>query len=125
MIRPREPVILAEHFDRLVTWYVDVLGFEVTRRFEGAFHYVNLATPTGIRLGIAPAAEMGIVPGERSNNTVFLQIEVENVADFLEHVRGHGATTTGPDYDEGGGFWFGGFTDVEGNPVWVVDANCP
>lgn len=30
-----------------------------------------------------------------------------------------------PDFDKGGGFWFGSFSDPEGNPSWVVDKNCP
>ena len=54
-IRPRETVILATGFPKLFAWYRDVLGFSVTRLFEDGFHYCNLESPSGIRIGIADA----------------------------------------------------------------------
>lgn len=64
-LRPRETVILATDFSRLVDWYRDVLGFTVVKLFEDDFHFCNLETPTGIRIGIGDAKEMGVVPGDR------------------------------------------------------------
>ena len=29
------------------------------------------------------------------------------------------------DNDEGDKYWYGSFTDIEGNEIWVVDENCP
>ena len=58
-IRPRETVILASDFSKLVDWYRDVLGFKVTKQFEADYHYCNLETGSGIRIGIASAEEMG------------------------------------------------------------------
>ena len=78
-IRPREIVILAEDFDRLVAWYRDVLGFDVVRLFEDQFHFCNLETSSGIRLGIGLASEMGVVPGDRQHNTVVFQIEAQKL----------------------------------------------
>jgi len=125
-IRPREPVILATDFTTLVSWYRDVLGFRVIQLFEEEFHYCNLKSPSGITLGIADAEEMGVVPKDRSSNTVVLQIEVEDVEAFFAHLKQKGGSiTSGPSFDEKGGFSFGGFADPEGNPFWVVDKNCP
>jgi len=125
-IRPRETVVLATDFAALVAWYRDVLGFAEVRRFEDGFHYCNLETPSGIRIGIGDAAEMGVAPTDRGQNTVVLQFEVDDVKAFLAEVeRAGGTVANGPSFNEKDGFWFGGFADPEGNPIWVVDRNCP
>jgi predicted enzyme related to lactoylglutathione lyase len=122
----RELVILAKDYDAMVAWYVNVLGFRVTRTFDDGYRYSNLKTESGIRIGIAPAAEMGVALGDPANNAVLLQVGVPDVRVFFEHLREAGGDTTfGPSFDEAGQFWYGGFTDLEGNPIWVVDANCP
>ena len=125
-IRHREPVRLAADFDGLVAWYRDVLGFTVAALMEEGFHYCNLETPSGIRLGIADAAEMGVSPIDPRNNTVVLQFEVDDVQEFFTHLEQLGASiTNGPLFNAKDEFWFGGFADPEGNPCWVVDKNCP
>ena len=125
-IRARETVILATDFSALVSWYARVLGFTIVKLFEDGFHYCNLETPSGIKIGIADAKEVGVHPADRQNNAVVLQIEVDDLKQFFAHLEQAGASITkGPAYDEGGGFWFGGFADLEGNPIWVVDKNCP
>ncbi len=125
-LRPRETVILAVDFARMVAWYQETLGFELLELFEDDFHYAVLATPSGIKIGIAVAGEVGAEPGDRSKNTTLLQVEVDDVADFFAHLeKSGGATTFGPSLDEKGKFWFGGFADIEENPFWVVDKNCP
>jgi predicted enzyme related to lactoylglutathione lyase len=123
---PRESVILAEDFRAVVDWYQRVLGFKVTRLVESDYHYCNLENESGIRLGIAAAKEMGVNPIDRKSNTVVLQFQVADVQGFLENVREKGGDITfGPSLDKKEGFWFGGFSDLEGNPFWVVDENCP
>lgn len=125
-LRPRESVILADDYNAMVAWFRDVLGFEVTDVFSDEFNYTNLVNAAGVRIGVAPAAEMGVKPGERSRNTVLLQFEVDDVKALLEHVAASGGVASfGPSFDKAGGFWFGGFSDPEGNPYWVVDSNCP
>ncbi len=125
-LSPREVVILAEDYDALVAWYVDVLRFRVVRRFKDGYRYCNLETDSGLRIGIAPASEADVTPGDRSRNTVRLQVAVSDVKGFFEHLRSADTSITfGPSYDGSGGFWFGGFADPEGNPIWVVDKNCP
>ena len=125
-IRARETVILASDFSGLVNWYRDVLGFAVVKMFEESYLFCNLETSTGIKIGIGSAEQMGIEPGNRANNTVVLQFEVDNVTPFLEHVgENQGVVTFGPSFNEKDNFWYGGFTDPEGNPIWVVDKDCP
>ncbi len=125
-IKPRESILLAENFETLVAWYREALGFNVTSIFEDGFHFANLVTDSGIRIGIGSATEMGVEPGNRANATVLLQIEAEDVRTFLEHVAGSGGVANMPaSYNKRDDFWFGGFADPEGNPWWVVDKNCP
>jgi predicted enzyme related to lactoylglutathione lyase len=125
-VHPRESVILAENFKSLVEWYQSVLGFRVTRRFEEDYHYCNLENENGILLGIADAKEMGVSPGDRKNNTVVLQFQVADVRGFLEYLKKKGGSILfGPSMDKIDGFWYGSFADLEGNPFWVVDENCP
>ena len=125
-IRPRETVILASDFKSLVAWYRDVLGFKVVQLFEDGYHYAYMESASGIKIGIASAEEMGVVPADRSKNTVILQVEVDDVQQFFAHLEeAGGAVTFGPSFDKKSEFWFGGFADPEGNPCWVVDKNCP
>lgn len=125
-LRPRESVIHAVDFPAAVAWYRDVLGFNVIRMFDDDYDYANLENDAGIRLGIANASQMNVEPADRSRNTVVLQFEVEDVGAFLDHVAANGgAKAFGPSFDSKGEFWYGGFTDFEGNPFWVVDRNCP
>ena len=125
-IRPRETVILAADYEALVAWYRDVLGFKVVQQFEEGYHYAYMETSSGIKIGIGSAEEMGVVPVDRSKNTVILQVEVDDVQHFFTHLEEKGGTATfGPSLDDKGKFWYGGFADPEGNPCWVVDKNCP
>ncbi len=125
-LRPRETVLMAENPSTLVAWYRDVLGFEVTADHEDEYHYTNLETPSGIKLGIARADEMGVKPVNRNSNTVLLQFEVDDLDVFFDRlVTAGGSVKFGPSFDEKNRFWYGGFADPEGNPCWVVDANCP
>ena len=125
-LRPREIVILAEDYETLVAWYRDVLGFKVVQEFTEGYRYCNLETESGIRIGIAPAQDVDVKPSNRASNTTLLQVEVDDVKALFEHLQDSGSTVTfGPTFDESGSFWFGGFEDLEGNPIWVVDSNCP
>ena len=125
-LRPRETVVAATDYEGTVAFYRDVLGFEVTDTFSEGYHHTNLRTASGMKIGITPAAEVGIEPIDREANTVLMQVEVDDVPAFLEHVAaGGGSVQFGPSKSEGAGFWYGAFRDPEGNPIWVVDGTCP
>ncbi len=125
-IYPRESVILANDFTSLMNWYKDVLGFKSTLLVDDEYQYCNLETETGILIGIANAAQMGVKNPNRKNNTILLQFEVEDVKEFFSYLeKSGGVITFGPSFDKKDKFWYGGFEDPEGNPFWVVDKNCP
>ena len=125
-IRPRETVILAADYASLVAWYRDVLGFKVVQQFSDGYNYAYMETASGIKIGIGSAEEMGVVPVDRSKNTVILQVEVDDVQHFFTHLEeAGGAVTFGPSLDDKDKFWFDGFAETEENPCWVVDKSCP
>ena len=125
-LKTRETVILAQNFNVLIAWYKNTLGFKITKLFKDDYHYCNLESNSGLRIGIADAGEMGINPNNSENNTVIMQFEVDDLQTFFKYLKENTATITGgPSYDEKGKFWFGSFLDIEGNPFWVVDKNCP
>jgi uncharacterized glyoxalase superfamily protein PhnB len=105
-IHAREPVIFAEDFQALVTWYQTVLRFNITYQVGDEYHYCNLENEAGVRLGVADAGEMGVTPENRQNNSVVLQFEVADVKRFFEHlVEQGGKVAFGPSFDEKDKFW--------------------
>ena len=119
-VRPRELVLLARDFNRLVDWYVATLGFGVVQRIED-LPYANLETEGGLRIGIGsappdiPSAECTIVP----------QLETTDVPALLQKIQAAGGRIDGPMRDPQHGFLFGSFQDPERNTWWVVDDRCP
>jgi len=125
-IFPRETVILADDTHKLVDWYINILGFKETARYEDNLFYSNLETESGIIIGIADIKELDVKKPNRQKNTVILQIEVEDVKTFLAYIKEQeGTVVYGPSFDEKGNYWCGSFRDIEGNEIWVVDTNCP
>lgn len=125
-IKPREIVIFAENFKDMVEWYKNILDFKVVRIFDEGYHYANLETESGLKIGITPAAEVGVEPGERKNNPVIMHIVVDDVPQFFEYLKKNDVKINfGPSFEKGADFYYGSFSDLEGNPIWVVDNNCP
>ena len=125
-IKPRETVILVSEFDKMVEWYKNILGFKVIKIFNQDFHYCNMKTDTGIKLGIGVLDEMGLESKPESSSSVILQIEVDDLRGFFEYLKENQVTITGgPSFDKRDKFWFGSFNDPEGNSIWVVDSSCP
>ena len=119
-VRPRELVLLARDFNRLVDWYVQTLGFKVLNRID-ELPYANLETEGGVRLGI------GSAPPDvtTSDATIVPQLETTDVSGLLLRVRTAGGLVDGPHRDAAMGFDFGSFKDPEGNIWWVVDEKAP
>jgi predicted enzyme related to lactoylglutathione lyase len=126
-VRPRENVIIAVDAAALTKWFVEVLDFKIVRQELEHYTYYNLQNEAGVLIGIADAKQMGVEPHEEKKNaTTLMQFEVDDVEAFFQHLRSNGGVVTfGPSFDEGYGFYYGGFADPEGNPYWVVDKNCP
>jgi len=114
-------VVQAEDYEGLKNWYMQALDLELSEEWTEKFHYAELVRDGRLVFGIADAREMGIEPGDRKRATVMPQLNVDDVKAFLAQVKERGGTVPfGPSYDEDLDLWFGGFADIEGNPVWVV-----
>lgn len=126
-VKPRETVVMAEDQAKLAEWYQKALGLSVKdKTITEEYTYYDLGNDHGLKVGIADAKKMGVTPADRKNNTVLLQVGVADLKAFFAHLSElGGAVTFGPSFDENGKFWYGGCEDPEGNPIWVVDFNCP
>ena len=124
-IKPREIVILAEDYSALSSWYKETFKLDVTLEVSDNYHYSHMMNQQGLQIGVADAKEMGVEPQKRDRNTAIMQIEVEDVKAFFAYIEEQkGSIQFGPSLSEEG-FWYGAILDIEGNPIWVVDSNCP
>ena len=114
-------VVLAKNYAKLVAWYRKALDMKVKRVVTEGFDWTELKRP-GLVIGFTPAKQMGTkLPAKRAN-AVILHLVSKDVRGLLARVKRHGAKVPfGPSYDEKGKYWYGGFLDIEGNPVWVID----
>ena len=115
-------VVLAEDYEKLRDWYVDALDLQLKAEWQDDYHYAELVRDGRFVVGIASAAEMKVVPGDRKNSTTVPQLNVDDVRAFLARIAGKGGEVPfGPSFSEEEKFWFGGFADPEGNVFWVVE----
>jgi predicted enzyme related to lactoylglutathione lyase len=120
-IRLLNAYILAENFDKLVSWYIDTFSLEKGLTSEEDYHSTELTKNGKFVIAFAEANEMGVKPAIPRNNTVVVQFVVSDVAECLEGVKnGGGKVLFGPSFDKTGGFYYGGFSDIEGNQIWIV-----
>ena len=115
-------VVLAEDYDRMRAWYRDALGLDLAHESTEHYHYAELVRDGRFVVGIASAAEMNVVPGERAGATVLGQLNVDDLRGFIALVESRGGSVPfGPSFDKHGSFWYGSFADPEGNIWWVVE----
>lgn len=114
-------VIQAEGCDKVRDGWISTIGLELEREWTEPYHYAELGKDGKFVVGIASAREMGVKPSTPRTNAIMPQLQVEDAKAFLEELQAKGETVVfGPSFEEREEFWFGGFEDVEGNPVWVV-----
>ena len=115
-------VVMAADYASLRDWYIEALELELQQEWTEKYHYAELAKDGKLVIGIADAGEMGVTPhAEKKNATLVAQFNVEDVAAFLARIKERGGDVPfGPSYEADEDLHFGGFTDIEGNPCWVV-----
>ncbi len=114
-------VVLAEDYEGLRDWWIDVVGLELEYECTDGYHYAELAQDGHLVVGIADAEEMGATLPTPRANAVIAQLRIDDVKAFLAGIEAKGGTVAfGPSFDEGGRFWYGSILDGEGNAVWVV-----
>ena len=120
-LRLLNAVIMAEDYEKLRDWWIEVVGLELRQEWSEDYHYAELVHDGKFVVGIASASEMKCDPPTPRANAVVAQLQVGDVKAFLAQIKERGGDVPfGPSFDEKEKFWFGGFADGEGNPVWVV-----
>jgi predicted enzyme related to lactoylglutathione lyase len=120
-LRLLNAVILAQDYEKMRDWWIEVVGLQLKQEWTDKYHYAELAVDGRFVVGIASAEEMGAKPSTPRANGVVPQLQVDDVKAFLAQIQERGGDVPlGPSFDADEKFWFGGFSDVEGNPVWVV-----
>lgn len=116
------PMVLAENYEELVKWYVKTLDLTIKDKVEEGDEYTELDQSGKLILGIAKAYEMGVKPTTPRNNTVIIQLSVSDINELFGRVRKTGGRILfGPSVEEKGGYLYGGFEDIEGNQIWIIE----
>ncbi len=114
-------VVLAQDYGALVSWYRRTLQMRVRRVVTEGYDWTELERP-GLRIGIAPAKQMGVRLPKQRRNAVVLHLVSKDVKGLLKRAKQQGgAVAFGPSRDAKGTFTYGAFLDPEGNQVWVID----
>ncbi|GEM_PF-423810 len=114
-------VVLARDYRRLVDWYRKALRMKPKLVVTDGFDWTELARP-GLRIGFAPAKQMGVKLPRKRSNAVILHLISKDVRALLRDVKKCGARIAfGPSLNKEDGYWYGAFEDLEGNPIWVID----
>jgi predicted enzyme related to lactoylglutathione lyase len=119
MLRFLNCVVLADDYVAVRDFWIG-LGLEIDREWPH-LPYADLALDGQVVLGISPMGAMDFEPPTPRANTTFPQFVADDVEGFLQLVveRG-GSIVFGPSFADDGGYWYGSFSDIEGNPAWVV-----
>ena len=114
-------VVLARDYEKLVTWYRKALQLKVRRVVTEGYDWTELERP-GLRIGIAPAKQMGVTLPKKRTNAVVLHLVTKDVKGLLKRAKQHGGTVAfGPSRDAEKKYTYGAFRDIEGNDVWLID----
>ena len=115
-------VILAKNYKELVKWYEKVLELDIKYQDDKEYHYTDLAKNGKLVVGIGTAEKSREDDSISRNQSVFMQISVSDIYTLFDKVKSNnGKIINGPTRDKNHGFLFGGFEDIEGNQVWVIE----
>lgn len=114
-------VVLATNYKKLVAWYKKAFSMKTKLVVTEGFDWTEL-TRNGLRIGLAPAAQMGAKLPRKRANAVILHLVSKDVRGLMRKVKACGARIRfGPNYNEEEKYWYGAFDDIEGNQIWVLD----
>lgn len=121
-IRLLNAILLASDYEKLLSWYKQTFNLEIGFSVSDEYHFTELTNDSKFVIAISDAVEMGVTPHAARNNTAIPQLAVSDVADVLEKVSSNGGKVLfGPSYDDKWKLYYGGFSDIEGNQIWVTE----
>lgn len=103
--------VLVSDIERTITFYSELLGFEVLLREDG---YVRIGSADGFHIGV----ERG-EPGQVGGTGIEIQIRVDDVDWTYEKMRAAGVPFRGPPEDKPWGARHAFFTDPDGYPLSI------
>jgi len=113
--------LLADDIKKLTAWYEKTFDLVRGLEVEEDYNSIELLYDSKFVIALTSAEQMGVMPHKLRQNTVIAQFVVSDVTECLERVRMHGGKVLfGPSFDETGNFHYGGFADIEGNHMWIV-----
>ena len=116
------PMILAENYEELAEWYEKTFDLSIKTRVEEGDEYMELGTLSEVLFGFARAKEMGVKSSTPRNNTIIIQLAVSDINRLFDKVRKAGGRVLfGPSLSKEEGYLYGGFADIEGNHIWVIE----
>lgn len=115
-------VILASDYDKLIAWYKITFDLDTGTAVNEGYHYTELTRSGKLVIAIADTKEMGVTPTEPRNNSLIVQLSLSDIDEAFEKIENNGGKILfGPLYDENWNFYYGGFRDIEGNQIWVIE----
>ena len=113
------PAIAVKDVEKIVSWYCDVLGYEVFVRTEKPVHIIK--APDGSYIEVMP--EDGSARPQRNVCTPGWSHLALRVSDFDKAIAAldkHGVKWEGAEFEAVGGGRIRNFTDPEGNLLQIV-----
>jgi predicted enzyme related to lactoylglutathione lyase len=121
-IRLLNAVLLAADIDKLTDWYCSTFELSLSPVNEDNYRYNELSCDGLFVISISDAKQWNVIPSKPRNNTAIIQLTVSSVNECLERVTANGGKVLfGPAHDEVYDFNYGGFADIEGNHIWIVE----
>lgn len=117
MITGGNATIFVSDMSRAVTFYVDVLGLTLARRFGD--HWAEIQVGSSLVLGLHPRSENAPPPGTCGSISVGLNVE-EPIDDVVARLQALGVRFRGPVVrDAEGGVALAFFGDPDGNDLYL------
>ena len=121
-LKVRNTVLFAEDYSVLVEWYKRVFKLAILYENTKGYHYTELGIDGQIIVGISPAKEMDHSPNKPKNNSMVLQLEVDDLKSLLKLIENSGGEILfGPDLEKAENFLYAGAKDLEGNELWFIE----
>jgi catechol 2,3-dioxygenase-like lactoylglutathione lyase family enzyme len=112
--------VYVSNMDRAVRFYTGTLGLRLAYRFGDHWDAVELGK--GLTIGLHPAsAEMPA--GRRGSMSIGLELAEVDIDEPVEKLRAEGVQFQGPVVREGKAGAFAGFTDPDGNQLYLAQLN--
>lgn len=111
--------VTVSNMDRAVHFYTEVLGLRLAYRFGD--HWAAVELGRGLTIGLHPGAPERAAGG-RAGMAIGLELSGLSIHDAVRQLEAKGVAFEAP-VNEGKSGSFIGFTDPDGNPLYLAELN--